>query len=219
MSEAFLYYTHNAKPREFMERFYRRHREMAEASGAQWIAVVREKFADDDIVQAPCADDPKYADIYRRVLAGLDRVRGDDETMVYLIEDDVLYSSEHFGQAPRGPQVFYNLNLAYMCDRGFYWHLKGAIALSQLCGTALGMRLAMRTKLCECLEKRLACVEPAGAGYITGTFHTNTPNIDIRSGFNATWETPESVTFLPTLPGWAPWAKLWTRYSGGLVNG
>lgn len=216
MSVAMLYYTHNAKPREFMQRLYDRHREMAASMGAQWVAVVRVPFTAHDAVMQPRDDDPKYADIYRRILAGLDHITGPDDTMVYLIEDDVLYSTEHFAQQPRGPQVFYNLNLAYMCDRGYYWHMKGAIALSQLCGTRSAMRLAFRTKLCECLEKRLACVEPAGAGYITGTCHTNIPNIDIRSGFNATWRTPEDAAFIKALPGWAPWEIIWTRYSEGL---
>lgn len=216
---AFLYYTHNAKPRPFMERLYRRHRDLAGELGHQWVAVVREPFADDDVVQATTAGDPHYADIYRRVLAGLERVHGPDDTMVYLVEDDVLYSREHFEQKPRGLQVFYNLNLAYMCDRGYYWHMKGAIALSQLCGSLAAMRMAFRTKLLECLEKRLACVEPAGHGYVTGTFHTNIPNIDIRSGFNATWATPADAVMVENLPGWSPWSCMWTKYSGGLRNG
>jgi len=213
---ALLYYTHNAKPRAFMEPFYRRHRELAAALGHQWIAVVREPFGDDDTRLDPQDGDPKYADIYRRILAGLDRVAGPDDTMVYLIEDDVIYCRDHFDQPPRGLQVFYNLNLAYMCSGGYYWHLKGAIALSQLCGSLAAMRLAFRTKLLECLERRLACVEPAGKGYVTGTFHTHIPNLDIRSGYNATWRTPEGAVMLQTMPGWKPWADMWARYGGGL---
>lgn len=213
---AILYYTHNAKPRAFMQKIYTRGRGLADETGNQWIAVCRETFAQDDIQMDIEPGLPNFADIYRRILAGLEAVRGTDDTMVFLHEDDVLYCQEHFATQGRGPMVVYNLHLAYMCDRGYYYYLPGCIALSQLCGTLGAMRAAFRTKLTECLEARLACVEPAGAGYITGTCKTFVPNIDIRSGYNATWKTPADVTISDTLPGWAPWQKLWPKYSEGL---
>lgn len=208
---ALLYYTHNRKPRAFMQRLYARHRTMAEKLGQQWVAVVAEEFAPDDLV-VPFNPEPTYADIYRRILAGLDMVAGDDRTPVYLVEDDVLYSLEHFSLPARMDCVTYNLHLAYMSRPGYYWHHHGAIALSQLFGTKLTMRVAFRTKLNECLEKRLACVEPAGTGYYTSTATTTVPNVDIRSGYNATWRTPDDANFLPSLPGWAPHAAVWARY-------
>jgi hypothetical protein len=125
---------------------------------------------------------------------------------------------DHFKQEARGLMVFYNLQLAYMCALGYFRGPENAIALSQLCGTKAAMRFAIRTKLNECLERRLACIEPAGAGYVTGTFKPVVPNIDIRSGLNTTWKVPEGTAFLAELPGWAPWSVLWKRYSGGLPN-
>ena len=45
---ALLYYTHNAKPRAFMEPLYMRHRNLAADLGAQWLAVVRAAQAEAD---------------------------------------------------------------------------------------------------------------------------------------------------------------------------
>jgi hypothetical protein len=214
---ALLYYTHNSLPREFAERIYHRHRAIAEQHGHQWVSVCRVPFRPGEDLEFPVAPDlPAYADIYRRILAGLDMVAGDDGTMVYLVEHDVLYCPGHFRQEPRGLMVFYNLNIAYMCAGGYFLGPENAIALSQLCGTKAAMRLAICTKLNECLERRMACIEPAGAGYITGTWKPPMPNIDIRTGLNTTWKVPEGTSMLAELPGWAPWSVMWDKYKGGL---
>lgn len=215
---ALLHYSHNSLPHEFALRIYERHRRIAAEVGQQWISVVREPFGPGDLILPTMAGLPTYADIYRRILAGLDMVVGDDDTMCYLVEHDMLYAVDHFKQEPRGMMVFYNLQLAYMCARGFFRGPENAIALSQLCGTRRAMRHAIQTKLNECLELRLACVEPAGAGYVTGTFKPVVPNIDIRTGLNTTWNVPDGAEFIEALPGWAPWSVLWNRYKGGLPN-
>lgn len=209
-----LYYTHNAKPRDYMLRVYNRHRAQCDRMGLRFVAVVREALGPGDIV-VPFDPIPTYADIYRRILRGLAEI-GDPREPVYLAEDDCLYTDDHFKQSARpGFEVAYNLKLAYACSAGYFWHARGAIALSQLCGSAEAMRYNCAAKLAEIEARQMACVEPAqctGKPYRTGTFVTATPNVDLRTQYNATWRVPAGVEFLTDLPGWLNHADLWAKY-------
>ena len=216
----FIYYTHNAKPCDFMLGIYDRNVDMANRLGARFIAVVAEPFSDTDVV-VPFDPEPKYLDIYRRILTGLRLVK-DEMEPVYMLEDDVLYPDEHFDMEMRGDLLVYQMNFAFMDRQGFFRIPRGNIALSQVFGTKRALMWNYTKKFDECQGRRMACCEPAGPEYRTATAsHENMPCIDIRNGLNATW-TGESARARPdttvheTLPGWAPWPILWDRYCGCL---
>lgn len=211
-----IYYTHNKKPGPFLERIYDRNVHLAEQLGAEFVAVVAEKFRDSDIL-IDFDPEPLYADIFRRMLAGLEGLPDDEP--VFFIEDDCLYPIEHFNDGfDRHDVLFYNLNIAFLDRQGFFRIPWGNIALSQIHGPAGAVRWNIEKKLTECLDARMACVEPAGPGYRTATrSHVHVPCIDIRHGFNATWtgedaRARETTTVCTSLPGWAPADVLWNKY-------
>lgn len=216
-----LYFTQNAKPRPFMQRIYDRHQRIAAEVGQSMRAVVAEPFRDDDIVMDKDPEAPNYADLFQRVLLGLKGVAARE--VVYLVEDDCLYPKEHFGLVPSNEStLYYNMNFAFMDSEGFFRIALGNIAVSQIFGTAKALRAQFKKKLAECMDARMSSVEPAGAGYTTGTLsHANHPVIDIRNGLNATWQPggagAPAITERPdTLPGWAPYEQLWTKYCGDI---
>ncbi len=215
-----LYYTHNRKPRGFMERCYYHHRAQAERLGITFIAVVAEKFEPDDEVYSFDPKWPKYADIYLRILHGLSGVPDDEP--VYLCEDDTLYHDCRYGWIfPDMQSVIYNLNLCYIGPAGFVWHMRGGIALSQLMGPASAVKYNIGLKLEETLEGEMSCIEPCsgqGRPYLSGTCETPFPSVDFRTEYNASWSLPDDLDYFDDLNGWGSAKDLWSKlYEGRTI--
>lgn len=212
-----LYYTHNAKPRGFMERCYHYHREQAERVGQKFVAVVAEKFHVTDDVYEFSDQWPKYADIYLRILHGLTDVP--DEEPVFLCEDDTLYPDERYEwELPCPWTVIYNVNLCYIGEKGFAWHNRGGIALSQLMGTASAVRHNIGMKLDSCLDKTMSCVEPCSGqerNYQSLACQLSLPSVDFRTAYNATWSLPEEAEYFEDLLGWGSAKELWKKIYEG----
>ena len=212
-----LYYTHNKKPRGFMERCYFYHRMQAEQSGHKFVAVVAEPFDDTDII-LPFNPDPKYSDIYTRIIVALESVPDDEP--VYLVEDDTLYPLERYSWALPDPEaVVYNLNLCYIGEGGFTWHMRGGIALSQLMGSCSAVRRNIRMKLEATLAGQMACIEPCSGQerpYQSMTCSLSLPSVDFRTAYNASWALPDDVEYFDQLEGWGSAKELWNCiYKGG----
>jgi hypothetical protein len=212
-----LYYTHNAKPREFMERCYHFHRDQADRVGQQFRAVVSEQFMDDDEVYEFDPQWPKYADIYLRILRGLTCIPDGDP--VFLAEDDTLYPDERYlWTMPDLQTVIYNLNLCYIGPKGYAWHHENGIALSQLMGTASAVRYNVGLKLQEVLDGCMSCVEPVsgeGTEYRSTTCRLPVPSVDFRTDYNATWRLPDDLSFFEDLHGWPTARDLWKNIYEG----
>jgi len=215
-----LYYTHNNKPRGFMERCYNVHKKQAENVGQQFVAIVREKFSFDDRVVEFDPKWPKYADIYVRILEGLTGIP--DEEPVYLCEDDTLYPDERYHWALPDPQrVIYNLNLCYLGPKGFVWFQEGGIALSQLMGSASAVRYNIGLKFEETLANEMSCIEPCsgqGRPYQSGTCRLGIPSVDFRTDYNASWKLPQDIEFFDDLLGWGSGSKLWNNLYEGIQS-
>jgi len=216
-----LYYTHNAKPRGFLERCYNYHKQQAHMVGEYFKAVVAEKIGPCDEVFTFNKDFPKYADIYQRILHGLKGIP--DEEPVFLCEDDTLYHNTRYHRKIECPwTIIYNINLCYIGARGFVWHMRGGIALSQAMGTASAMRHNIGLKLDACLNGELACVEPCSGqerDYRSDTAHTPYPSVDFRTDYNATWSLPENVEYFEDLLGWPSASQLWGKLYEGRDEG
>jgi hypothetical protein len=212
-----LYYTHNKKPRGFMERCYKHHRDQAERVGQRFVAVVAEKFSEDDEVFDFNPKWPNYADIYLRILHGL--IGAKDEAPCYLCEDDTIYPDERYGWALPCPRtVIYNLNLCYIGEGGFAWHNRNGIALSQLMGSVSAVRHNIEMKLESTIDGDMSCVEPCSGGerpFISATCMIGIPSVDFRTAYNATWSLPEDVQYFEDLLGWGSARDLWSKlYTG-----
>jgi hypothetical protein len=213
-----LYYTHNAKPQGFMRRCYDIHRRQAASVDHTFRAVVRECFEPDDIVMQSDASLPRFADIYVRILKGLEGVK--DGESVYLCEDDTLYPDCRYAQYLTDGVVVYNLNLCYIGAKGYTRYMDGGIALSQMHGTARTVRDHIQWKLDETLRGEMACIEPCsapGKPYISGTCRLPFAAVDFRTGHNASWNLPEGIEYFQELDGWPMADRLWNEiYKGGL---
>lgn len=211
-----LYYTHNAKPRGFLERVYQHHKEQAARVDQRFVAVVAEQLGDGDVMQPFDVSQPKFADIYLRILRGLDFAQIDD--FVYLVEDDVLYpDSRYFWELPLELRVTYNLNIVYLCERGFFRLHENSIALSQLMGSPSAMAFNIGLKLEELRDRKMKCIEPGNGHdrpYVTGSTQL-APAIDFRTGYNASWSVPDDVECFPNLEGWGNAGELWNEIYKG----
>ena len=211
-----LYYTHNAKPPEFTKRVYDRHKAQAERVGQRFVAVVNEWIGDGDIVQKLDASQLRFADIYLRIMRGLDHAQIDD--FVYLVEDDVLYpDTRYFWELPLPRRVTYNLNIVYLCDRGYFLLHPNSISLSQLMGSREAMRYNIDMKLKEVMAGKMKCFEP-GRGqdqpYETGSTHL-APSIDFRTDHNASWSVPDDIECFQDLEAWGDASELWNEVYKG----
>lgn len=212
-----LYYTHNAKPRGFQQRCYDFHREQAARKGQRFVSVVAEKIGDGDIVLPFDSTLPKYADIYMRILRGLEGV--ENKEPVYLCEDDTLYPDCRYDWLlPDDDRlVTYNLNLVYVGPLGYTRYMDGGIALSQLMGLACAVRYNIGIKLTETLNHQMACIEPCsapGKRYLSGTCRFNAPSIDFRTGHNASWHLPQGIEYFQKLEVWPDACVLWDNIYG-----
>jgi len=200
-----------------MERCYNVHKTQAENCGQQFVAIVAEKFSPDDRVVVFDPKWPKYADIYVRILDGLNGVPDDEP--VYLCEDDTLYpDARYFWKLPDPQQVIYNLNLCYLGPRGFVWYMEGGIALSQLMGSASAVRYNIQLKFEETIAGEMACIEPCSGQYrpyVSATCRFGVPSVDLRTDFNASWKLPDNLDFFDDLPGWGSGSELWNKLYEG----
>jgi hypothetical protein len=152
--------------------------------------------------------------IYVRILAGLQAVA--DTDFVYLAEDDVLYSDEHFTIHERLPSVTWNydLNLIYLTPAGFaVVHNRASISLSMSVARADIMRGAVIRKLEEIRTGAWSCFEPAGSqGYATGHTWAETASLDIRENAQHTWSVGPEIPLFQQEPGWPSAAELVETY-------
>ena len=212
-----IYYTHNAKPRGFLERCYNYHREQAQRVGQEFKAVVAEPIGPGDEVFSFDPNFPKYADIYQRILHGITCVPDDEP--VFLVEDDTLYPDDRYSRELPCPwTVIYNLNLCYIGPLGYAWHMRGGIALSQMMGSASAVRHNVGLKLDATLKGEMACVEPCSGqerDYRSGTCSLGWPSVDFRTDYNATWKLPEDIEYFEDLLGWPSASELWRKLYKG----
>lgn len=214
-----VYYTHNQKPRGFMERCYWHHRKQAHRLKQTFVAVVAEQFAPDDEVYEFNPKWPKFADIYLRILHGLSGVPDDEP--VFLCEDDTLYPDDRYDWIFTDLRtVIYNLNLCYISKDGFVWTHENGIALSQLMGPAAAVKYNIGMKLQETLDGKMSCIEPCsgqpGGSYLSGTCRTALPSVDFRTDYNCSWKLEDGLDYFQELDGWGNAAELWQKlYEGG----
>lgn len=213
-----LYYTHNAKPEGFQLRCYNYHKEQAARMNQPFVSVVKEPIGAGDIVLPFDESLPKYADICVRILRGLEGVP--DDELVFLCEDDTLYPDERYCNWTLSAEaVCYNLNICYLGPRGYAYHMQGGIALSQLMGTASAVRYNIELKLAEMMALEMSCIEPcsaAGKLYRSTTIRLNTPSVDFRTDYNASWALPDDIATFEDLPYWGKAKTLWNKLYEGV---
>jgi hypothetical protein len=222
-----LYYTNNRKDASFTRRVYDIHREQAARVGQRFRAVVAKQIGagglEGDIV-VPEESGPKFSDMYRRILRGLESVPKTE--IVYLCEDDVLYPDARFKPSRkigRGP-MYYNQRLVYLCYKGFFWCQRGTISLSQAHGTAQALRYNLELKQKECYypdwdSRKINSCEPfpfPGNQYRAEILNCTVMSVDIRGVGNSTWGVwPQSVRYFQDCWGWPKAAEVWEKVKGG----
>lgn len=135
-----------------------------------------------------------YLTMFKQILAGLKLL---DTDIVFLVEHDILYASEHFSFIPPKKDVFYYNENTYKLD------YETGQALFYYCKQTSGL-CAYRELLIEHYQKRVKMVEEIGfsrkMGFEPGThgraervdnykseaWMSKVPNVDIRHGTNLT---------------------------------
>lgn len=132
-----------------------------------------------------------HANIYRNILEGLQWAAGD---RVFLAEHDVLYTPEHFTDAPDAPLAA-NRNVWHLSRAGFFPSTWPGVFLSAISGDKDALRQAVLAKLAEVENNRWVHAEPE----CNATYHSKLPIVDIRHGANFTGMRDPADTALDAL--------------------
>lgn len=204
-------YTVFSKPKEATFKLQERNREIAHRLGGELIAIAPEPCpaADVNIILEPCG---LPLDLFTRINAGLCGIPDDDE--VYLVEDDIIYTEEHFKLTPKYRHVNYNLEVIYISERGYFdMYSRCGVCLHQAFGDALTMRRAVMLKLKEIADYNFSCYEPCSPYFPSCTCRTNTASLDIRNGMNSgDWTDNGEMEYFDNLKGWGEHKKIWEKW-------
>jgi hypothetical protein len=212
-----LYYTHNAKPAKFTRRVWDTHAAQAERTGQHFKSIVRDPSLYPSEFRGaikPFDAQPLYADLFGRILRGLEFVQDDEP--IYLAEDDTLYPDERYSCEPIPGMLGYNLNIVYLGAGGYVRIRPNTLALSQLYAFAGDLRKHVEGKLGQIMTgKPCEHVELVGPVF---PIALDVPSVDFRTRWNATWKLETTKLewggYFQELNGWPTAAEMWKRYMG-----
>ncbi|MGI9523166.1 MAG: hypothetical protein ACR2PG_16130 [Hyphomicrobiaceae bacterium] len=169
-----------------------------------------------------------YTGIMEAILQGLESL--EDDTIVFLAEDDCLYLDSRFGQeyvdiATNDPgYIFYHTNISFLSSSGFFIPKEVGICLHSAFGTVAAMRHNMKHKLAEFngeTKFSASSVEPvsyptpekpspANAIYRTRCINSQkTLSMDFRGYGGQTWQPAGDEETYQTHYDWGQASKLW----------
>lgn len=203
-------YTVFSKDKEAVLKLMKRNYEIAKSKGAKFICVATEHCADCDISLVMPRGEMPY-DMYNRIKLGLTGIRDSDE--VYLVEDDIVYSSNHFNMKPKKGKVNYNIEVVYMNKNGFFDKFnRTGVCLHQAFADADTMRKAIDFKLKQLNDKTFNSFEPFEPDFPSFAFHEGVPSLDIRNGNNVSWGGGEDEKYFKDLKYWGKHSEVWQQW-------
>jgi len=194
--KAILYYSNNVKDYRLIDACWQRYRRQATQFGATLVAVTERRMSPLPDIEVPWEPGKgKMPEVvYHKWLAGLEHLA--EGCTVILADDDTMLPDEHITIETSPGAIWYNMNIAYLSERGFSTHChRGSLSNGALVADAATLLHAANRKLWEIEHNLFACYEPASGGaggYVSSTFRTESPVVDWRGPWNNTWSVDPS---------------------------